>query len=281
MNRNRMLLGFGSALVVASLASSYVYRQLQQVHPGNGGQMAKLVQVVVAAGPLKMGRRLAPNDVALVDWPEGKQPQGSLARVEEAVGRALTVPLVQGEVIVDQELAGREAGAGMIVAIPNGMRAVSVGVDEVRAVAGYVTPGTIVDVLVTGMGQGGPVTRTILEHVRVLAVGQDMQAESGKPQIATVVTLLVSPEEGEKLTLAAADGKIHLALRNTADTADANPLPVYGSAIFSGNPRMVTAVGGSMARPLTSVPPFTVQVVRGDKVETQSFPQGSGESDGR
>ena len=101
------------------------------------------------------------------------------------------------------------------VAIPAGMRAVSVGVDDVVAVAGFVTPGTAVDVLVTGTVAGlGRGTRTLLEHTRVLAVGQQLQTESGKPQSAPVVTLLVTPEDGEKLTLAAADGKIHLALRN-------------------------------------------------------------------
>ena len=151
------------------------------------------------------------------------------------MGRASILPLVQGEVVLDQELARREAGSGLPVTIPDGMRAVSVGVDDVVAVAGFVTPGTIVDVLVTGIGPGGPVTRTILEHVRVLAVGQELQTEGGKPQTAPVVTLLVNPEDGEKLTLAAADGKIHLALRNGDDLTDVNPPPVYGSAHLSGN----------------------------------------------
>ncbi len=190
MNRNRMLLGLGGALVVAFLASNYVYRQLQRVQQG-AGAAAKQVQVVVAAGPLKLGQRLTSADLALLGWPEGKQPQGSLSRIEDCVGRAVIVPLVQGEVVLDQELAKPEEGAGLPVSIPEGMRAVSVGVDDVVAVAGFVTPGTIVDVLVTGAGPGGPVTRTILEHVRVLAVGQELQTMNGKPQTAPVVTLLV------------------------------------------------------------------------------------------
>jgi len=274
MNRNRILLGLVAALLVAFLASFYVYRQLQRVQPAGAGNLAKQVQVVVAAGPVKVGQRLTASDLTLLDWPEGKQPQGSLLRMEDCVGRASILPLVQGEIVLDQELAKRDAGAGLTVTIPPGMRAVSVGVDDVVAVAGYVTPGTIVDVLVTGVGPGGPVTRTILEHVRVLAVGQELQTEGGKPQTAPVVTLLVNPEDGEKLTLASADGKIHLALRNGVDLTDVNPLPIYGSTLFLGTAAgSAVAPHGVAAKPAPVAPAWPVQVIRGDKVETQSFPQ--------
>jgi pilus assembly protein CpaB len=277
MNRDRMLLGLGIALVVAFLASTYVYRELQKAQGNAAAKVGPQAQVVVAAGPLKMGTPLAVTDLALQDWPSGKQPAGSFSRTEDCVGRALVVPLVQGEVVLDQELAMREAGAGLPVVIPKGMRAVSVGVDDVVAVAGFVTPGTIVDVLATGVTPGGgPITRTILEHVRVLAVGQQVQTENGKPQTAPVVTLLVNPEDGEKLTLAASDGKIHLALRNTVDIADVNPPPVFGSTVFQG---MAPAVPHAAPRvvakpvPVAPPPPYNVQVIRGDKVENQSFPQ--------
>jgi pilus assembly protein CpaB len=275
MNRDRMLLGFGAALVVALLASIYVYRHLGTAQSGGGGKALKQIQVVAAAGALKMGQRLTADDLTLQAWPEGMQPEGSLSRKEDGVGRSLVGPLVKNEVVLDQELAPREAGAGLPVSIPKGMRAVSVGVDDVVAVAGFVTPGTIVDVLVTGMGPGGPVTRTILEHARVLAVGQELQTVNGKPQSAPVVTLLVNPEDGEKLTLASADGKIHLALRNTVDVVDVNPPPIYGSSIFLGTaPEVAVAPQAVVAKPGPGAPaavPFTVQVIRGDKVETQSF----------
>jgi pilus assembly protein CpaB len=270
-----MLLGLGAALIVAFLASYYVYRQIQRSQLG-AAQAAKQIPVVVASGPLKMGQPLAAADLTLVDWPAGKQPQGSFSRVEDCVGRALIVPMVQNEVILDQELANRNAGAGLPVSIPEGMRAVSVGVDDVVAVAGFVTPGTTVDVLVTGATPGGSITRTILEHVRVLAVGQQLQTESGKPQTAPVVTMLVNPEDGQKLTLAAAEGKIHLALRNTVDMADTHTPPIYSSTIFQGAappvrvaPRAVVAKPAPPAPP----PPYNVQVIRGDKVENQSFPR--------
>jgi pilus assembly protein CpaB len=274
-----MLLGLGGALIVAFLASSYVYRQLQRaqtkVKPTNH------VQLVVAATNLQLGQLLTATDLALMDWPEGIQPQGAFTSKDDCVGRAVIVPMVPNMLILDQELAKRGEGGGLPVSIPAGMRAVSVGVDDVVAVAGFVTPGTIVDVLATGTvvgsGNGESITRTILEHAKVLAVGQQLSTENGKPQSAPVVTLLVNPEDGEKLTLAASTGKIHLALRNVIDAADVNPPAVYGYNVFTGGARPAPPVThvATKAAPKAPAPPppWGVQVIRGDKVENQSFPR--------
>jgi pilus assembly protein CpaB len=273
MNRGRMLFGFAVALIVALFASIYVYRHL----PRSQGAAAKPIQpsqVVVTNAPVKMGDPLTAAELGLMDWPAGKVPPGALTRVEDAVGRAAITPFVQGEVVLDQELAKKDAGSGLPVTIPDGMRAVSVGVDQVVAVAGFVTPGTLVDVLVTGVGQAGPVTRTILEHVRVIAVGQEVQSGNGKPQMAPVVTVLVSPEDSEKLTLASAEGKLHLALRNTSDVDDTKPAPVYASSVFTGAaPVTSSAPVVIVSKPAPPPQPFTVQVIRGDRVETQTFPK--------
>jgi pilus assembly protein CpaB len=271
-----MLLGLGGALVVALIASFYVYRQIQRAQQ-EAAKVAKQVKVAVAAGPLKLGQPLSASDLTLQDWPDGKQPQGSVSTIEACIGRAVIVPLVQGEVVLEQEMAPKDAGAGLSVAIPEGMRAVSVGVDDVVAVAGFVTPGTLVDVLVTGTTPAGSITRTILEHVKVLTVGQELASENGKPQKGTVVTLLLNPEDGEKLTLASAEGKIHLALRNMTDMLDAKPAPEFGSSLFTG----VAPVKPTAApRPIAAKPapppplaPYNVQVIRGDKVENQTFPR--------
>jgi pilus assembly protein CpaB len=283
MNRDRMLLGLGGALLVAFLASMYVYHLLQRAQ--TNVKPTGHIQVVVAAAPLQVGQMLAPTDLALLDWPEALQPQGSFQHKEDCIGRAATVPLVANEVVLDQELAKRGEGAGLPVSIPAGMRAVSVGVDDVVAVAGFVTPGTVVDVLATGTvpggeGQGDSVTRTILEHAKVLAVGQQLTTENGKPVSAPVVTILVNPEDGEKLTLAASTGRIHLALRNVVDAADVNPPPIYGYNVFVGGARPVAAkvshvVVATKAAPKATPPPppWAVQVIRGDKVENQSFPR--------
>ena len=277
MNRDRMLIGLGVALVVAFLASRYVYVQLREAQTAaRVGKPMKLTPVVVAARPLKMGQPLGADDLKLVEWPEGKQPAGTFSRREDCLGRALIVPVAENEAILEQRLASREAGSGLAVVIPLGMRAVSVGVDDVVAVAGFVTPGTLVDVMVTGTGPAGPVTRTLLEHIRVLAVGQQLQADSsGKPQTAPVVTLLVTPEEAQRLTLAAAEGRIRLALRNTVDIANANLPPSQGAALFQGAAPLQVArkVAPKAGRRAPPPPPYTVQVIQGDKVETQTFPR--------
>src|ERR1700728_1521432 len=103
MNRDRMLVGLGAAILVAFLASYYVYRQIKRSELGSE-QVVKQGSVVVASGPLKMGQPLAAADLSLVDWPAGKQPPGSFSRVEDCLGRAVIVPMVQNEVVLDQEL---------------------------------------------------------------------------------------------------------------------------------------------------------------------------------
>jgi pilus assembly protein CpaB len=273
MNRDRMLLGLALALIVAVLASRYVYVQLRQAQSG-AAKPVKLVSVVAAAAPLKLGQRLELKDVRLVDWPEGKQPTGSFAHTEDCVGRALIMPVVENEPILESKLASREAGAGLVVAIPVGMRAVAVGVDDVVAVAGFVVPGTSVDVLVTGSGPSGPVTRILLEHVRVLAVGQQVQPDdTGKPQTAPVVTLLVNPEDAEKLALATSGGKIHLALRNSTDMVNVNPPPAYGVTMFLGTAPLAPKAAVTKPAPPPPPPPYTVQFINGGKAETLTFPR--------
>ncbi len=277
MNRNRMLLGLGGALVVAFLASIIVYHRLQQGEAK--ARPSSTVQLVVAANAVQVGQGLTANDLTLVDWPSDKQPPGSFQHKEDCIGRAAIVPLVPSVPILDQQLAKLNEGQGLPVSIPTGMRAVSVGVDDVVAVAGFVTPGTIVDVLATGTvtGESESITRTILEHARVLAVGQQVSTENGKPQSAPVVTLLVSPEDGQKLTLAAATGKIHLALRNVVDSADVNPPPIYGNTVYAGGVKPAPVASHAVYRPVAKAPPppqpFNVQVIRGDKVENQAFPR--------
>lgn len=159
----------------------------------------------------------------------------------------------------------------------------SVAVNDVVGVAGFVTPGTMVDVLVTGAvagsGQGGQtITRTILEDVRVLAAGQKVQQdEEGKPQAVPVITLLVSPDEAPKLAMASTQGKIQLALRNTVDTGTAIPAPVLQSTLFASGAPVVTPVkhvAVAKAVATAAVPSaYQVEVITGSKRETKSFAQ--------
>jgi pilus assembly protein CpaB len=273
MNRSRILIGIALALLIGLLASNYVYRQLK-----HAAAIKPIItdQVVVAATSLGLGSRLQANELRVIGWPAGQVPAGTFSRLEDCIGRALITQVVENEPILNQKLAPREAGAGLPAAIPEGMRAVSVRVDDVVSVSGFTMPGTMVDVLVTGdTGNGGganSVTRSILEDVRVLAAGQQIQQDKdGKPQTTAVVTLLVDPEQANKLAMASTNGKIQLSLRNTIDSEQVKAPAVYRSSLFSGEPPV--PVAARKFRDATSRPPiYTVEIIRGDKRESVALP---------
>jgi pilus assembly protein CpaB len=279
MDQKRLVVGLLVALVFGLVAARYVYIQLRNARMAAGKVSVVTGRIVVAAKPILLGERLNPSNLREIPWPEASRPTGSFGRVEDCMDRALITPVVENELILEDKLAPKEAGGGLSVAIPQGTRAISVRVDDVVAVAGFVVPGTMVDVLVTGNTTGGDsVTRTILQDLRVLAVGQKSEADrEGKPQTYTVVTLLVNPEEAEKVTMASTEGKIHLALRNTIDTKEVNPPVVSRTSLFAGAPppkpeAATHKVRRDAAPPAPKPPePYVIDVIRGDKKETQSF----------
>ncbi len=279
MDQKRLVVGLLVALVFGLVAARYVYIQLRNARMAAGKAAVVTGRIVVAAKPLALGERLTTSDLREIPWPDSSRPAGSFGRVEDCLDRALITPVVENELILDEKLAPKEAGGGLSVAIPQGTRAISVRVDDVIAVAGFVVPGTMVDVLVTGNTTGGDsVTRTILQDLRVLAVGQKSETDrEGKPQTYTVVTLLVNPEEAEKVTMASTEGKIHLALRNTIDTKEVNPPVVSRTSLFAGAPPPKPEAATHKVRRETLPPapkppePYLIDVIRGDKKETQSF----------
>ncbi len=139
-------------------------------------------------------------------------------------------------------------------------------------------PGTTVDVLVTGPLPGGSagesnITRVILENVRVLAAGQKIEQDrEGKPQTVPVITLLVTPEDAAKLTMASTEGKIQLALRNTIDTKTVDPPPVLQAALFAGGLLQPAKHAIHKESPPPPPSPYVVEVISGGKRETKSFP---------
>jgi len=277
MDQKRLVVGLLVALVFGVVAARYVYIQLRNARMAAGKATVVTGRIVVAAKPLALGERLTSADLREIPWPDATRPVGSFVRAEDCLDRALITPVVENELILEAKLAPKEAGGGLSVAIPQGTRAISVRVDDVVSVAGFVVPGTMVDVLVTGASTSGDsVTRTILQDLRVLAVGQKSEPDrEGKPQTYTVVTLLVNPEEAEKVTMASTEGKIHLALRNTIDTKEVNPPPVSRASLFAGAPppRPETAHKVRHEAPPAPKPPepYVIDVIRGDKKETQSF----------
>jgi pilus assembly protein CpaB len=176
--------------------------------------------LVVAAQPFSPGAAITADGVKTVRVPENLFPKGGYSRVEEVVGRPVISSIEPDEPVVDSRLAARGSGFGVAPMIPTGMRAVSVRVNDVAGVAGFVLPGMRVDVLVTGRppGMDDTYTATVLQNVTVLSAGQAVEAD-GKSQSMNVpvVTLLVDPLQAESLTLAASEGHIQLVLRNSSD----------------------------------------------------------------
>ena len=240
--------------------------------------------VVVAAADLQLGSEIKKDDLQVVLFPAGKTPEGTFAKPEEVIGRGLIVPVVKNEPILKAKLASKEAGFGLPPVIPEGMRAVSVRVNEVVGVAGYVLPGNRVDVVATASpteARADTTSKVVLSNVQVLTAGTRMEqnGDQSKPVQVTVVTLLVFREQAERLALASTEGKIQLALRNPLDQG----APVTPGIKTSGLMGTVAApvrqsAGASRpraAQPVTqqSVPAPaalpTVEIIRGDKRATE------------
>ena len=234
--------------------------------------------VVVSAADLPLGTELKVDDLTVVNFPKGATPEGAFATKEQIIGRGLIVSTVKNEPILAGKLASKEAGSGLPPIITPGMRAVSVRVNEVIGVAGYVLPGSRVDVLATANPSSQPqdvTSKVILSNVQVLTAGTRLeQSDKGKPVQVTVVTLLVYPEQSERLALASTEGKIQLALRNPLDLG-APETPGMKTAVLLGmtTARPVRNAEVGPRRPGTPVtqaapaaaPMPTVEMIRGDK----------------
>jgi pilus assembly protein CpaB len=234
MSRFRMLVIAISALALSLVVTFLAYRMLsQRMRPS----LTATTEVVVAREKIGLGTRITAEQLRIVSWPESLKQEGTFAKTELVVGRGAIVDILPNEPIVDSRLAPKEAGAGLTSAIPEGMRAVAVKVNDVIGVAGFVLPGSRVDVILTGSvehAQGNDTSKVILENVLVLAAGQNIQRdEKGNPQNVQVITLLVTPDDAQKLALASVDGRIQLALRNPLDLEKADPRPVNRHALYT------------------------------------------------
>jgi pilus assembly protein CpaB len=275
--RNRLFLVLALAILMGGGLAFATYNAIN-------GQPVKTVTaptqpVVVAAADLPLGTELKKEDLMVVNFPVGASPAGSFSKPNDVIGRGVISTMVKNEPVLPAKLASKEAGAGLPPIIPDGMRAVSVRVNDVIGVAGYVLPGTRVDVVCTESPTSQPqdaTSKVILSNVQVLTAGTRMEQdqEKGKPMQVTVVTLLVYPEQSERLALASTEGKIQLALRNPLDqgapeTPGVKPAVLLGMAAAKAPARPVQTTA-KKAGPVTQAAPVvaplpTVEIIRGDK----------------
>jgi pilus assembly protein CpaB len=250
----------GSGLLAGYLALAYV-----SVDPPTlVAAEPKGTQVVVASRDLPIGHIVSREDVEVVDWPSKHVPNGFYMQPGEVLGRGVITTIHRNEPLLAPKLADKAAGGGMPLTIPEGKRAVSVEVDQVIGVAGFVLPGTRVDVLATVMpnaNRSETTTRIILQNIPVLTADQSYQKDPNEdPKVVTVVTLLVSPADAEALTLAATEGKIQLALRSMldVDSVSTNGMRIEGLVHVAARPKVTTT--GS---PVTPPQPKIVETYKG------------------
>ncbi|HVP45598.1 MAG TPA: Flp pilus assembly protein CpaB [Bryobacteraceae bacterium] len=208
--------------IVLALVVSAVFYQMSMRGSRQKPKQAEFRDLVMAAQPLPVGTTIRREELKITKVPSDLFPHGGFSKVEEVIDRPVVSNVLLDEPVLEGRLAARGSGLGLAPIIPPGMRAVSVRVNDVVGVAGFVLPGMRVDVLVTGRPPNfnGTITETVLQNIVVLSAGQVLQPESRGQAINTpVVTLLVTPEQAEILTLAGNEGRIQLVLRNGSDQA--------------------------------------------------------------
>ena len=276
MNR-RLFFILVSAFLIAATCSYLVYRVV-----GNrlGAVQQKTTRVIVAVKDVKLGSVLTDADLSTTDI-VGTLPKGAILKASDAKGRGVVSDLYQGEPILESRLAAVGSGGGLAATITQGMRACAVKVDEVVGVAGFVTPGMRVDVLVSGNPPGppnttqGPKVRTVLQNIQVLSAGTDIQKDAeGKPQQVQVVNLLVTPDQAELLSLASNNQThIQLVLRNPLDTQTAHPPGTAMAALFSDGVKP-PVVSHRAPPPVAHI--YLVEVFNGSKRTEEKFAAGEG-----
>lgn len=268
MTARRLVLALLFALLVSGVLTFWLSKKMDKPHAAAPAKQ----RYVAAAKDLEAGMLLKAEDLKQIDWPANVPLHGAFIKPEEVAGRTILYPLAQDQPILEKQLAAVGAGVGLTAKIPEGMRAISLKSDDVVGVAGFLLPGTHVDVLVTWRSQANSeqVTATVLQDVQVLAAGHQMQPDpEGKPSSVNVVTLLVQPEEAEKAVLASSQGTIQFVLRNGSDRLQRSDAPI-GLSQLMGAARSRTDT--ATHKPVKAGPkPYVVETVLGNKQVTNSF----------
>jgi pilus assembly protein CpaB len=269
MNSRRVLLALLIALLLSGAATFFISHRLT----AHAGAHPNLQRYVASSRPLQAGEVLKAEDLILTDWPASAPLPSAFTKVGDLAGRAVIYPVAASEPILDGYLAAPGSGIGLTTKIPEGMRATSVKSDEVVGVAGFLFPGSHVDVLVTFRSDRLPTpeTQIVLQDVEVLTIGQKLEPDpQGKPENVNVVTLLLTPEDAQKLMLASSQGTIQFVLRNGSDHTKVKATPVQMAQLSGSVPDAVPAAVTPRPR-LPMKEPYVVETILGDKRSTKSF----------
>ena len=274
---NRRLLNILLIAFVVAAGCSYIVFRL--VGSRLSGTRQTSTHVIAAATDIKLGTLLRDADLTTIEI-TGTLPKGVILKKENAIGRGVISNLYLGEPVLESRLAAPGSGGGLAATIPQGMRATAVRVNEVVGVAGFVTPGMRVDVLITGNPPGGATTqgslvRTLLQNIEVLSAGTDIQRDAeGKPLQVQVVNLLVTPAQAEILSLASSETRIQLVLRNPLDNTLNKPPGTATAQLFNeSSPPKVVVGGHRVSKPVASRV-YLVEVFNGSKKSETKFAAG-------
>jgi pilus assembly protein CpaB len=221
-----LLVSLVLAGVAALVANTWITQRL-----GATDREDQTTRVIAAAADIPVGRKIEATDVKAIAIPEGSLQPGNITQVEDVLGRVATQPLYEGEILVKKRLTDPVGGSPLAAVIEEGKRAITVRVNDVIGVAGFLLPGSRVDVVATRRGGGARETRstTILQNIKVLAVDQTASSDKDDPVIVRAVTLEVAPQEAEKIVKATEEGHVQLTLRNPLDQDELGPEPVAGA----------------------------------------------------
>ena len=297
MRNKRLILALCGAVICGLLAVMLVTRYIARVNT----YAKDLNNVVVAKTEIPLGAKITVEQLGFAPMPNGSAPQGVFRKLEEVAGRVAITPISLREPITDLKLAPEGVGAGLSAVIPEGFRAMTVKVDDVVGVSGFVMPGSYVDVVavITPVGQGAsqqsPVSKIVLQNIRVLASGAkiDSPQDQRQPSDVKAVTLQVTPEQAEKLVLATNEGKLQLVMRNYTDQEDTRTSGANKTTLLSGDSskpdpgpstektaeakpvvtkpavKRVKAVASHLEKPVTVAPPAVsrnpVELIEGSK----------------
>jgi pilus assembly protein CpaB len=270
MKTGRLAVALVMALLVSIVVTFFLYRHIKRLYSGS-----QLIKVVVAAKPLDTGTPLTADDLTLIDWPSSAPIDGTFHKPEDLTGRIVMYPIAFKEPVREGLLAAPGATVGLTAKIPDGMRAVAIVTNEVNNVSGFLLPGSHVDVLVSFRQDGAkdPMTTTVLQDIQVLSTGEKLQPDvNGKPQNVKVVTLLLSPDDAEKLMLATNQGTVQFVLRNASDQDKPVTRPVNMKDL-QGAPTAPVVVARRAAPPPPPKPAniYEVETYDGPKKNTVEF----------
>ena len=262
-------------IIVGALSAAMIYRHLKsmnmEVEAAKAAGQHPVTDVVVARDTISIGTRIGNDNLKVVTWPADAQPDAAVHDPKDVVGSIARTTIGKNQPVATTELIAQ--GAGLLpLLIEEGMRAMSVKVDSVTGVSGFITPNSRVDVLIAGnRGEGNEMrSRVILQNIKVMATGTIIEQKDEKPVEVPTVTLLVTPEQAETLTLATRYDSVRLALRNYRDEEMVETPGMTAAAMFHDRPAAPVAVAAEKDTGASCVPTGpSVEVFLGEKLVLQ------------